>query len=244
MDDRLLVLEGIQNFRDFGDYPTEDGRRVVKGRLFRAGNFATPSATDAARLDALDVRVIVDLRRDFERAKEPSVWPAEGAAQVIFDVGQSEAEAAPPFIAFLNRPGLTAADTREFATQAFRKIPFDPRYPRLFSAFFKAAIATDGAVLIQSALGVPEEIIIADFELTNAAIDLANRLVESRESFSRRYGVNVSLEALTPMLGVEAGFLHAAFAEMRERCGGIDGYLDFIGVEPGMREQLRERYVG
>ena len=29
---RSYLLEGVANFRDFGDYPTAHGRRVVAGR--------------------------------------------------------------------------------------------------------------------------------------------------------------------------------------------------------------------
>ena len=33
MQDRVYALEGIANFRDFGDYPTEDGGRVARGAV-------------------------------------------------------------------------------------------------------------------------------------------------------------------------------------------------------------------
>jgi protein-tyrosine phosphatase len=43
--ERKLPLEGPRNFRDLGGYPTQDGRRVRWGQIFRADSLA--ELTDA-----------------------------------------------------------------------------------------------------------------------------------------------------------------------------------------------------
>ena len=46
MNSRILALEGVDNFRDYGDYRTAAGRKIRPGRLYRSANHA--GATDDA----------------------------------------------------------------------------------------------------------------------------------------------------------------------------------------------------
>ena len=48
---RVLPLENGSNFRDAGDYPTIDGKRVIRGELFRsAAMYAIESESDICLL--------------------------------------------------------------------------------------------------------------------------------------------------------------------------------------------------
>jgi protein-tyrosine phosphatase len=69
---RRLTLEGIENFRDFGDYETVDGRRLKKGRLFRSASHGRATDADLEEIAKLDIALVVDLRRAGERARDPS----------------------------------------------------------------------------------------------------------------------------------------------------------------------------
>ena len=73
---RHVDFEKIENFRDFGDYPTRHGRRMPKGRFYRSANHHSASAEDLAVLSRLSPSHIVDLREKVERDREPSArWP-------------------------------------------------------------------------------------------------------------------------------------------------------------------------
>jgi protein tyrosine/serine phosphatase len=45
MSERILAFEGVDNFRDYGDYATAAGRRLHPGRLYRSASHSR--ATDA-----------------------------------------------------------------------------------------------------------------------------------------------------------------------------------------------------
>ena len=75
MSDRLHAFEAIDNFRDYGDYATTAGRRVRPGRLFRSAHHARASEADLARVAALNLGAVVDLRRPGERRDQPSRRP-------------------------------------------------------------------------------------------------------------------------------------------------------------------------
>ncbi len=80
---RILALEGVENFRDFGDYAAADGRRMVKGRFWRSAHHGKATAADLEAIGALDLAVVVDLRRPRERDAEPTPRPPGFRAQVI-----------------------------------------------------------------------------------------------------------------------------------------------------------------
>ena len=86
MLDRLVPFERIYNFRDFGGYDTADGP-VARGRLFRSASFHDATEADIARLEAMEVRFLVDLRRPEERAFEPNRWPGENRRSIFNDEG-------------------------------------------------------------------------------------------------------------------------------------------------------------
>ncbi|MEM8920573.1 MAG: tyrosine-protein phosphatase, partial [Pseudomonadota bacterium] len=101
MEDRVKPLDGVRNFRDFGGYATDDGRRVATGRLFRAGHFGEATDADLAFIDGLGIEFQLELRRPAERERQPNKWSPE---EVIFsDIG-ADGEGA--HIAYLQQPEL------------------------------------------------------------------------------------------------------------------------------------------
>lgn len=64
---RLIYLESVDNVRDIGGWPVEDGGRLRYGRLFRGSKLHTAGKTfitpaDVQRMRALDLHVEFDLR--------------------------------------------------------------------------------------------------------------------------------------------------------------------------------------
>ena len=51
--ERRLGLEGTPNFRDFGGYETDEGRRVKWGKLYRSGQLSSLTERDLELFDAL-----------------------------------------------------------------------------------------------------------------------------------------------------------------------------------------------
>ena len=70
-----LRLQGAPNFRDLGGYVNADGKRVKHRLLYRSEGLHQLTAEDHAVLHDLGLKLICDLRSDFEREKKPTVWP-------------------------------------------------------------------------------------------------------------------------------------------------------------------------
>ncbi|MEQ1618221.1 MAG: tyrosine-protein phosphatase [Terricaulis sp.] len=256
MQDRVLPLDRVLNFRDFGGYETSDGARIVRGRLFRSAHFSEASDADMAKLDALGVSFIVDLRRPEERAHEPNRWPGEGVR--TFRNEEGHAGALPPHLMALLQGDLTAVSVANYMRDLYRDFAFEQRHIELYRAWFAELALADGPAIIHCAagkdrtglgcaltlhaLGVDEETIFADYELTNAVLDLDRRLPRIQERMEARLNRKLDPEALKPMLGVAPDYLRTALDAIEARHGAIDNYLEeVLGVGAGERAGLRKR---
>lgn len=66
-----LHMEGIANIRDLGGMAAAGGREVAPGRLFRSASLHEMTPADRRTLQDLGIRVIADLRSEWERAQQP-----------------------------------------------------------------------------------------------------------------------------------------------------------------------------
>src|SRR5215813_9933321 len=76
-------LTGVANFRDIGGYPTSNGHKIKSGVIFRSGELSGLTTSDQKTIGALNIRYEIDLRRDDERAANPSNW-GQKAPQLIW----------------------------------------------------------------------------------------------------------------------------------------------------------------
>src|SRR6185437_13039190 len=65
-----IPVNGTYNFRDVGGYPVPEGA-VRRGKLFRSDGLARLGEAGRQTLRDLDVRVVIDLRDDFEVSVMP-----------------------------------------------------------------------------------------------------------------------------------------------------------------------------
>ena len=147
---RHIALEGVDNFRDFGDYPAAGGRRLRRGALYRSASHSRATDADLERLAALEIAVVVDLRRREEREREPSRRPANFAGVVIAnDVSHDEDS----WHSHIASAELTAESFRAYLVDYYRAAPFDGRHIDLFARYFQALAEAEGPVLIHCAAG-------------------------------------------------------------------------------------------
>lgn len=253
---RILRFDAIDNFRDWGDYPTAAGRRLRPGRLYRSAHHARASDADLERLAALGLAAVVDLRRPSERRHQPSRRCDGFAAAVIESDHDDGGEA--PHITFLKTQDLTEDSGRAFMHQAYRRIPFEPQHLDLFARWFRALADAEGPVLIHCAagkdrtgvlaalthhaLGVGRDDLIEDFLLTNRAVDLEARAPQVARQLTEMTGRSASHGAVVAFLGVEPGYLETAFAAIEAEHGSLDAYLErALGVDAALRDRIQER---
>ena len=257
MRDRILPLEGVRNFRDFGGYASRHGGRVRRGRLFRSGHYAEATHGDLQQIRHLGIAVQADLRRPDEREKQPGKW---SAPLTITHDGGREHEA--PHTKFLMKVEANAEKAEAWMTDYYRLAPFKTHHKELFSSWFThlSEIGDDEAGLVNCAagkdrtgilcalthhvLGVSQDDIREDYVLTNVAVDVDGRLGEIAEMFNAHIGKAYEPEVFRPFIGVRLPYLETAIATIEGEVGSIDTYLsETLGVTQAKQDTIREKLL-
>ncbi len=252
--ERLLPLVGGRNFRDLGGYPAAEGRQVRWGMLFRSGSMADLTAADYEYLGKLGIRVICDLRATDERQREPTRWTGPAAPRRLqrdyaLDLGE--------FGALLAGGQATADAARRLFTRFYARLPFDfaDQYAGMFAELvrggaplaFNCSAGKDrtgvAAALVLTALGVPRETVIDDYLLSNRYYATPLASGESDDPQMRMLAA-LPPEVLRVLMGVERGFVEAAFAAIESEYGTVERYLESrLGVDAGDLQRLRRLYT-
>jgi len=260
MHDRLVNFDRVLNFRDFGGWETAGGAKIARGKLYRSASFHDATDADIARLNAMDLRFLVDLRRPEERAHEPSKWANEATRVIFNEEGAPRGTALPPHLVALLESDLTPQSTRDYMVSLYREIPVDPRLIRLYRDWF-VELGEGGAGVVHCAagkdrtgvicaltliaLGVNEEAVFADYEFTNAAVDLEKRMPKIQARMEERLGRTLDRAALRPMLGVHVDYLRTALDTIDARYGSALNYMEQeLGVGARERATLRDKLSG
>ena len=91
-------------------------------------------------------------------------------------------------------------------------------------------------------LGVGHADMMADYMLTNAAVDLERLAPSFAKQIETMSGRKPSDDAVVAFMGVEPAYLDAAFAAIDQRHGSVDAYLEqVIGVDDPLRLRIIER---
>jgi protein tyrosine/serine phosphatase len=250
-------MRALLNFRDFGGLRSQWGGYVKRDTLYRSGSLTAARDQDLERLLGLDFALIVDLRYAKERADEPSPWPPGYAARILFHDGDRRAEA--PHMAPLRRGLMNAALAEQIYLQFYRDLPFDPLYRPLFARTLSALPDLRGralihcsagkdrtgslVALIQHALGVPRDEILADYIKWRETPGLEQYVQTITRKLQEHMGAHVQMDLVAKLLDVEEAYLGEFFAAIESRCGSIDAYLDDCGLDATRRELLRSRLL-
>ncbi|HEY2707492.1 MAG TPA: tyrosine-protein phosphatase [Caulobacteraceae bacterium] len=256
---RHIRLEAVENFRDYGDYATAAGKRLRSGQLYRSASHSRATDADLVAIDALNLAVVVDLRRPGEREREPSRRGAGFRGQVISN-DEGEAAGDDPWWTFIRSSDLSAEAFRGYLMNYYRTAPFVDRHLDLFSRYFQALATAAGPVLIHCAAGkdrtgvlaalthhlagVHADDIAEDYMLTNNPERMAARAPMIAEVIAKETGRTPTEAAIHAAIGVEAEYLVEAFRVIEAEHGSTDAYLErVLGVDAGLRAKLEERLL-
>jgi len=257
MQDRVKPLSGVRNFRDFGGYKTAYGGRVKTGLLFRSGHYSEATDDDIKTLEKFGIVFQVDLRRPDERERQANKWQA---VNTLTNDGGREKDA--PHHKFLQQVEADAEKANDWMNDYYKAAPFKPHHIAHFSGWFEtlATLGDGEAALVNCAagkdrtgilcalthhvLGVSEDDIFADYELTNSAAKVAERIDAARNYFNNAIGKTYSNEVYMPFLGVKERFLRSAIDTMTAETGSLDAYItQTLGVSASTQEAVRTRLI-
>lgn len=248
---RVLPLQGGQNFRDLGGYQTGHGKAVRWGMLYRSGAMNGLTPADFVYLQKLGIRTVCDFRSPDERRTAPVRWPG-GKAPTVFADDYT-----------LDMGGLDFRSAGSWSEEE-AKAKMAGLYPRLLDQFngqfrrmfaqllagnaplaFNCSAGKDrtgvAAALLLTALDVPRETVIGDYLLSNRYFD-PNTVVPSDESSAA--WKRLPAPVLKAFMGVDRRYIEAVFQVIDTHPGGARGYLrDRLGLGDAELRALRQRYT-
>ncbi|AKM06857.1 tyrosine-protein phosphatase [Pelagerythrobacter marensis] len=250
--DRVIPLEGIHNFRDYGGYPVAGGGRMKRSLVFRSGQHAEASDADLAVIDKLALRHVIDFRGVSERTNYPCRRGEGFCAQVVAFEGET-ANLAPHMEA---ADGVLTFDGAHRAMERiYRNLPTREPVLWVMRQYFATLAQGEGAslvhclagkdrtgmavALLHHALGVHPDDAMEDFLLTNTAGNIEARVAAGGNAIRAKYGA-VDDDTIRVLMGVDPRYLHAMREAVEETHGSLDVFLaDVLGVDDARREALR-----
>lgn len=254
--ERRLPLEGTPNFRDLGGYETADGHRLKWGKLYRSSKLSALTESDRAYFHRLGVTLICDLRQATEQQMEPTLLGPDVKymlAHLPVTPGSSQS-----FLDNLHRGIMDVQDTAGFMEAINRDFVASqlPQYAEMFKLLLTGAppflihcaSGKDrtgfGAALILDVLGVPEEVIIEDYLLTNKYLPIEQEIERLAGELKDQTGAGVSKELLRPMLEVRAEYIMACFDEIAKRYESKEHFhANALALDAQKIKALKERFL-
>lgn len=261
--ERVLPLQGVHNFRDYGGYALAGGGRLKRGILWRSGQHYGATDADLEQIAGLGLATVFDLRSSRERSTHPCRRPEGFAADIIHSDDppprEKRPEAAPHVAQAMTAASAGQRDPEEIRAGMRRNyagIAWRPELVAAIRGYLDRLAQGHGPSLVNCmagkdrtgiavamlhhAVGVHPDDVMADYLLTNTAGDVEARIAAGIETI-RATSRLADDTLLRIMMGVERDWLESVYRRASEEHGSIDGYLrDVLGVDDALRERLRE----
>jgi protein-tyrosine phosphatase len=232
---RRIELAGLLNFRDVGGYPVTGGGSVRWRTLFRSDALHRLDSAGVAAITGLGLRTVLDLRTQLEVDYAPS--PVCGRVTHIPVLTGSDFQGVPLELDALYRYFVDECGGQIAA--AIAELCGDDALPALVHC--SAGKDRTGVViaLVLAVLGVPDELIAADYALSGLYLDPDQTPAIGQLSASTGLG-----EELTrALLGSPPELILEILGRVRATAGSVDGYLLAHGLTGTGLARLRAALI-
>jgi protein-tyrosine phosphatase len=230
---RRLELEGVFNLRDVGGYPASGGRTTRWRALLRSDALHRLDPAGSAALASLGLRTVLDLRTEAEAELAPSALDGLADRRTHVSLLAGDLAALPLELDAIYRFMIDQCGGT--IGEAIRVLADGSAFPALVHC--SAGKDRTGVVvaLILAVLGVPDEVIAADYELSAAYLD-----TESTPAIAQlQASTGLGAELTRPLLSSPAPLILDVLAWARAAGGSVDGYLLDRGLTGEDLDRLR-----
>ncbi len=254
---RLVVLDGVHNFRDLGGYPA-DGGTTRWGLVYRADGLQRLTVDDVAELGRLGLGIVIDLRTDAE-LNERGQFPVDQHAVTFHHL---------PVIDQTWIPGEIPSfdNAHDFLLWAYRDM-LQVGADRLAAGLNIIAAAGDTplvfhcaagkdrtgllAALLLGVLGVPHEFIAADYAKTGEAM---GRIRAAWAALVQEQSAELAAKGITAPVGDANGdrrhffespatVMHELLDELTASHGSVVQFVKSLGVDDTAIAALQDRLI-
>jgi protein-tyrosine phosphatase len=235
---RRLELEGVFNLRDVGGYPAADGRAVRWRTLLRSDALHRIGPAGSVVLGGLGLRTILDLRTLAEAEIAPSALTGLSAQVTHISLLTGDLQGLPLELDAIYR--YVIDDCGDTIGAGVKILAAADAFPALVHC--SAGKDRTGIIvaLILAVLGVPDEVIAADYGLSASYLDSERTPAIGQLQASTGLGDDLT----KPLLSSPPALMLEVLARVRAAGGSVDGYLLDHGLSPADLERLRAALLG
>jgi protein-tyrosine phosphatase len=250
--ERWLAFDGTPNFRDYGGYLNQSGKRVRWGHFFRSGQLSSLTQQDITYFESLNIDTVFDFRREEEAQKDVSLFPETRPTILGLAIDPGSILS---FFSNQEEGGVSAKDMEGFMCDINSEFAIDhaPVYKKMFEkllsgdsqgSLIHCSAGKDrtgfAAAVILSALGVSRDVVMHDYLLTAQYFDADREIAR----ISKKYNWSGASEVIRPMLAVKESYLSAAFDAIDNNFTAMNVYLEeMLGLGEEEREFLQNHYL-
>ena len=232
-DGRRIELAGLLNLRDVGRYPVAGGGSVRWRALLRSDALHQLDSGGLAVLAGLDLRTVLDLRTEPETQAAPSMLDGLAAQVTHVSILRGDLQSLPLDLEAIYR--YMVGECAGAIADAIRALCAADAFPALVHC--SAGKDRTGVViaLVLAVLGVPDEVIAADYALSSRYLDPDSTPAIGQLQASTGLG-----DSLTrPLLISPPALILDVLSWVRAAGGSVEGYLLDHGLSQAELDQLR-----
>ena len=259
-----MRLKKLNNTRDLGGFPTADGRKIKRGKLIRSGRlYKLPESTVAA-LEKMHITTIIDMRIERERLDYPCTQ-INGARQVLLPLvctattGITHTKSmAKTMLDESKRIKTEFGNADNYMASIYSHILFDDESQEKLKEFFGLVKADEHcilwhcnagkdrtgicAMLLESVLGVSEELIVKDY--------CASKTFQRKKRRLQKWGLFIApvprkfKQILYALMDAKPQYITGAIREIEARYGSVTGSCkSALGLTDEDITFLKDKYL-
>ncbi|MAU11438.1 MAG: hypothetical protein CL607_16570 [Anaerolineaceae bacterium] len=251
--ERQIPFEKLANFRDIGGYPTEDGRMVAWDKVYRSVSLAGLTDGDAEKLALLDIQLVCDLRSAEEVDDAPDMLP-QSVKTYLHLPAQAEVTRwnRLQWLVFRRHRlhellqhvyiNVMIEQNPQIFAQVFQRLADAENYPVLIHCTAGKDRTGVTVVLLLRLLDVPEQVVIADYTLSNRAYAYIQNLVA--KSIRPLTAMGLKEKDVQPLLDANPETIQAMLRHIDREYDGVENYLlHKVGIDSETIDRVKANLI-
>jgi len=247
--ERVIPMQQLMNFRDFGGYYNENNLQTKWGKLYRSSALTYATTTDMKILNALKIKTVIDLRSDDDRLRSPYRYIPKQTFNLplrknprstffFFDkILSKQMTKNDVIVDQQHNLAYIMENNADYFEHMFNILTDKTNYPIVISCDFGKDQTGIASALVLAALNVDKEQVISDFLLSNELIDYDLIVPNLKIYFS---DIDVQ-ETMTAMLSAHQEVITYVLDRITKKYGSMDKFLENeIKLTPQKREKLKD----
>jgi protein-tyrosine phosphatase len=228
--DRKVPMQNIFNFRDLGGYTNQENKQVQWGKLYRSGSLSMATRCDLETLNRLKIETVIDLRTEKESFSYPNKFnspqiynlPLRGNRHdIFFDEVLSQKKKRADILSYdQDIFSFLLENNSDYFIKMFDVLLEEKNYPVVIFCSLGKDRTAIASILILSALGIEEDVILDDYLLSNELINF-HSLVRNADT----YPIEVQ-ETITALFRAHKESFKYSLDLLKTNYGLIDNYLE------------------